>query len=301
MNAISSITRRNIFDFIQVENIWYAGRLEENDFLSRLYDLSQLPSDDSRFRDMSSDIWQHRVNNPNDWPDDWIYRDHRLDLLNCPDSDFLQFLAEMIHPLVRADVQEVTKLLQIFNDNLKDDGFEIVEKTRISNKPIFSGRAIAINFSSIKSNNEILDKKFNAEYVSQQITLMEAAIENAPHVAIGIAKELIETSCLSILEERHITADKSWDLIQLLKHTNKELKLTPDDIPDEKKAAKTIKTILGSLGTVVHGICELRNDYGSGHGKKVKFSGLNKRHARLAVGAATTLAIFLLETHELKD
>jgi hypothetical protein len=284
-----------------VENLWYSGRLEETDFLSRIYDLNKLPSEDSRFGSMSSDIWQHRINNPNDWPDNWVFYDNRLDLLNCPDGDFLQFLSEMIHPLVRGDADEVEKLLLIFNDNLKHDGFEIVEKTRISNKPIFSGRAIVATFSTTKANSKLLQKKFNAEYVTQQITLMEAAIENAPHIAIGIAKELIETSCLSILDERQIKPDKSWDLIQLLKNTNKELKLTPDDIPDEKKASKTIKTILGSLGTVVHGICELRNDYGSGHGKQVKFTGLNKRHARLAVGAATTLAIFLLETHELKN
>lgn len=301
MNAITIITRHNIFDSIRVDNIWYAGRLEETDFLFRLFDLNKLPSDDSRFADMSSDIWQHRINNPNDWSDDWVFYDRRLDLLNCSDVGFLQFLSEMIHPLVRGDSEEVNKLLQVFNDNLRHDGFEIVEKTRISNKPVYCGRSIFSEFNSIKANSQILAKKFNAEYVTQQITSMEAAIENAPHIAIGIAKELIETSCLNILDEKQIKADKSWDLIQHLKNTNKVLKLTPDDIPDEKKAAKTIKTILGSLGTVVHGICELRNDYGSGHGKHVKFNGLNKRHARLAVGAATTLAIFLFETHELKN
>jgi hypothetical protein len=145
----------------------------------------------------------------------------------------------------------------------------------------------------------VLSQKLNADYVSKQITLMQSAIETAPHIAIGISKELIETCCLNILEERNIIPEKSWDLLQLLKNTNRELKLSPADIPDEKKASKTIKTILSSLGAVVHGICELRNDYGSGHGKNSNFTGLNKRHARLAVGASTTLAIFLLETHEI--
>ena len=299
MNAITTITRRNIFDFIRVEGIWYSGRLEEHDFLSRVFDLGAFPSDDNRFENMSGDLWQHRINNPNDWPDDWVFNDSRLNLLNCDDSDFLQFLSEMIHPIVRADSTEVNKLLQIFNDNLQDDGFEIVEKAKISNKPIFSGRKIVAGFSSIEANNNVLSQKLNADYVSQQITLMESAIDNAPHVAIGIAKELIETCCLKILGERNIVPEKSWDLLQLLKNTNKELKLSPSDIPDEKKASKTIKTILSSLGAVVHGICELRNDYGSGHGKNSNFTGLNKRHARLAVGAATTLAIFLLETHEI--
>lgn len=97
---------------------------------------------------------------------------------------------------------------------------------------------------------------------------MESAIENAPDLAIGTAKELIETICATILEQRGITVDRSWDLPQLLKQTTKLLQLTPEEIPDTINAAKSIKSILGSLSTVVQGLSELRNQYGSGHGKK---------------------------------
>lgn len=298
-NKISDITRRNIFDFVRIEGFSYSGRLDESDFLSRMFNLNTLPSYDSRFNNAAGDIWQHRVNNPNDWSDDWIYTDNRFNLLNCDDSVFLQFLCEMVHPIVRLDSSHVAKLVQIFNDNLANDGFEIIEKTRVSNKPIFSGRQKITGIEAIKSKNSSLSLKLNAEYVTQQINLMESSIDVAPHIAIGIAKELIETCCKKILTERNIAVDKGWDLLQLLKQTNKELRLSPDDVNDEKKAAKTIKTILGSLGTVVHGICELRNDYGSGHGKEANFKGLGPRHSKLAVGAASTLAIFLLETHEI--
>ena len=86
-----------------------------------------------------------------------------------------------------------------------------------------------------------------------------------------------------------------------MKETTKLLKLTPNDIPNEVKAASSIRQILGSLSSVVQGIGEIRNEYGSGHGKDGKFVGLQPRHAKLAVGAASTLAIYLLETHEIKD
>jgi len=76
--------------------------------------------------------------------------------------------------------------------------------------------------------------------------------------------------------------------------------LTPSDIPDEIKTSKSIKQILGSLSAVVQGIGEIRNKYGSGHGKGNKFKGLQPRHAKLAVGAASTLAIYLLETHKIR-
>lgn len=59
---------------------------------------------------------------------------------------------------------------------------------------------------------------------------------------------------------------------------------------------ESIRRVLGSLGGIVSGIAELRNSYGTGHGKPSGSGGLGLRHARLAVGAASTLAAFLFET-----
>jgi hypothetical protein len=42
-------------------------------------------------------------------------------------------------------------------------------------------------------------------------------------------------------------------------------------------------------------MAELRNGYGSGHGKPNEFVGLEKKHARLAVTTAGALAAFVLE------
>ncbi|MFP9113092.1 abortive infection family protein [Flavobacterium sp. RHBU_3] len=300
-NKITEITRRNIFDYIQVENIYWAGRISEIDFLSRMFNLELIPSLDTRFVNAAEDIWQHRINNPYDWPDNWIFYDDRFNLLRCEDSYFLNFLCETVHPIVRPDMAEVSKLIQIYNNNLRLDNYEIVEKTNISGRPIFMGRlAIVGNQIYTKRAHEIREI-FNADYVTQQINQMETSIEVAPHISIGLAKELIETCCKSILQELGLEYDKNWDLIKLMKETTKLLKLTPDNIPNEVKAAASIKQILGSLSSVVHGIAEVRNEYGSGHGKDSKFIGLQPRHAKLAVGAASTLAIYLLETYQLKN
>ena len=50
--------------------------------------------------------------------------------------------------------------------------------------------------------------------------------------------------------------------------------------------------------TIVSGLAEIRNLYGTGHGKHGKHRGLSARHAKLAAGAAGTLAVFLFETHQ---
>lgn len=122
MGKVTELTRRDIMDALRVENISWAGRLEETEFLGRIWDLSALPSYDHRHKNAEGDIWRHRVLNPLDWPDDWIYSDGRFDLLGCDDETFLRFLCEMLHPVVRQEPQEVESLLQLFNERLVADG-----------------------------------------------------------------------------------------------------------------------------------------------------------------------------------
>jgi len=299
-NEITQVTRRNIWDAIQTIGICFHGRLEEPDFLGRLFDLTNLPSTDHRFTDASRDIYQHRVINPSDWDDSWVLFDPRINLLDCDDAVFLQFLCETIHPVVRNNSTEVAQLVQLYNEYLTADGYQIIEKTKISDRPVFAGVKRPATNASLKKKYQEIMKKLSAEYVTQQITTMEGAIDTSPHIAIGLAKELIETCCKSIFDERDKQYNKDWDLPRLIKETNKMLKLSPDDILNETKASRSIKQILGSLSSVVQGISELRNEYGSGHGKTGKFKGLSPRHAKLAVGAASTLAVFLLETHEIR-
>lgn len=297
MPKITQITRKDIFDSMTVENINWAGSMEESEFLSRLYDLGRLPSRDARYTDASGDIWQHRVNNF-DWADNWIFSDSRFQLMNGDDEVLLRFLSETTHPVVRPDVTESKRLVQLYNEYLRHDGFAIVEKSRISGKPIYVGRNVGIvGTPGLEAARQVLSGA-DLGYVAQQITRMEAAVISDPGLAIGTAKELVETCCKTILSERGIDIPKSDDLSHLVKRTVKELRLTPDDISDKAKAADIIRILLSNLATITNGIAELRNKYGTGHGKEAKAKGLGSRHAKLAVGAASTLVVFLAETHK---
>jgi len=206
----------------------------------------------------------------------------------------------MLHPVVRTEENELTILLKLFNENLIKDEFEIFESGKISGKPIFNGRKSVHGNNVITRINEEIVEVLSSEYITQKIRRMEESLESDPNLAIGTAKELIESICKTILLQRNKTPDKDWDLPRLVKETVKELKLTPKDIPGEIKASEIVKTILGNLAQVINGINELRNNYGTGHGKDAKFRGLSSRHAKLATGVASTLAIFLLETHKIR-
>ena len=135
------------------------------------------------------------------------------------------------------------------------------------------------------------------EYITQQITRMNAAAESDAALAVGTAKELVETVCKTILEARSVAVDTGWGVPQLVRATAKELSLTPDDIPDSAKGSASIRRLLMNLASVATALAEVRNLYGTGHGKGANTKGLQARHAHLAIGAAATLVTFLWETH----
>ena len=297
-NTISEVTRRDIFDYLRAERVDWSGRLEETVFLSRLYRLDEFPSDGRRFKSMFDDIWQHRVNNPMDWDDDWVYGDERLNLLHCSDEAFLDFLCEMLHPIVRPDADEVSHLLSIFNEILAAEGWQMVEKGRMANRPVFAARRLVLGRSITLGNAHRITQVLSAEYVIQQVNRMEAAVEPDPELAIGTAKEFVETICKTILVELGEARSKNADLLDLVKQVRIKLELLPENIHDKAKGAETIKRILSNLGTAAQGLAELRGLYGTGHGKAAGTGGLQPRHARLAVGAATTLGVFFFETYQ---
>lgn len=299
MNRISEVTRRNIFDFMSVDGVVWPGRLAETEFLARLFDLENLPSYDSRYRTASGDIWQHRENNL-DWGDYWVFSDDRFQLLRGDDEVFLRFLCESLHPVVRTDPTEVERLRQQYNQFLAADGFEIVENSRISNRPVFAARLSAVLGAPGVGEAARTLGALDPAYVAQQITRMEAAVAGDPDLAIGTAKELVESCCKTIIRERGGSVGGGNSLPQLMKQTAQLLALTPNDIPEQARAAETIKRLLMNLGTVAQGLAELRGQYGTGHGHAAGRKGLGTRHAKLAVGAASTLAAFLVETHREK-
>lgn len=141
-------------------------------------------------------------------------------------------------------------------------------------------------------------KSLDANHLAEQIRRMEDSVETDPSLAIGTAKELIETCCKTILSERGQEISGTPDIPTLTKATLKELNLVPEGVPNAARGADVIKRLLSNLSTIGHGLAELRGLYGTGHGQHGSTAGLTTRHAKLAVGAASTLAVFLFETHE---
>lgn len=294
--TVSRCVRRNIIDGLKVDNIAWMGTLEDVEFLQRLWDLEALPSHDPRFTNAAGDIWQHRWNN-DDWGDDWIFEDKRFDLLDGPADRFLAFLAEMVHPVVRPDRNQALELVRAFNDQLRPEGWMLVEVEKIAGRPRFVAQAIGeLGGRSVMRARTVADA-LDAAWMQKEIERVENAVDRDPALAIGTAKELVESCCKSILTKRGVPYSASVDLPTLTKLIAKELGLVPGDITDAAKGAETIKLILRNLAALTQYLAELRSLYGTGHGRDGGHKGLQPRHARLAVGAAVSFIDFVTETY----
>ena len=170
-NEITEVTRRAIMDYLSAGSVWWAGRLQEHEFLARIYDLTKIPSTDSRLLNAASDIRQHRINF-NDWTDDWVFFDSRFNLLRSPDEEFLKFLCESVHPVVRPEIKEVREIVDYYNSQLRNDGWEIFEKGVISGRPVFGARKIG-------GRTYIFDEPTGWEKVDRQIQEVRIRLDTA--------------------------------------------------------------------------------------------------------------------------
>ena len=289
--------RQNIFDRMRLQKVDVAGELDEVAFLERLYNLKSLSSTDYRYSDASGDIWQHRINN-DDWDDYWMFSDSRFDLMNAPPEDFLQFLCEVLHPIVRPNRDEALKLLQYFNNQLRPHGWCLVAVEDIDEHSRYEAQTIQNHHHHSVSQVQTAADALDAAWMKKEIDRAKDAIDTDPALAIGTAKDLLESCCKTILDKRGVAFSKSDNLPKLTKALMKEIKLTPDDIPNAAKGAENIKRILQNLSALPHYMAELRGLYGSGHGRDGKHKGLEPRHARLVVTSAAAFIGFVTETYQ---
>jgi hypothetical protein len=245
---------------------------------------------------MRADVERHVLWN-NDYPDDWMLRDPRLNLRAGDPELFLKFLCLMAHPLARPDADEAAHMVDVFNQSLAFDDLEIVELHQKFDGIVWTYRQ-RVNTTKLTLQGMTRHAKNLALYdVTEQLRRINEALPADPAQAIGQTKEMVESVCKEILDARGKSYGKDDDLTALVAQVRKELKLVTDDIDDHAKGYDSIKRLLSSLGQIAQSLAELRNLYGTGHGKSGRRGGPQPRHARLVVGSAAALCEFLLDTH----
>jgi len=158
MNKITKVTRKWILlDLLGVKYI------DIEDVILTFFNAEKLPSLDSRYENMAWDFYQHRKNNL-DWEDDWFIYDDRLNFYWISDERFLEFVCFVIHPENLSDIDTVKGIINIFNNKLIRDWYEIKASwKKISWLDVFKWYELFWGNSKVNFYTEFPDwyKKFN--------------------------------------------------------------------------------------------------------------------------------------------
>jgi hypothetical protein len=138
---ISEVTRRDIADYLILKDAPFHGRLDLVSFLKRIWNLSAMPSTDSRFQNAEGDIWQHMINN-SDWDLNYLLYDY-LELLTCDDETFIKFIEACLHPVVLPDEKQIAETLSVFNQCLVPDGYRLEAGFHISGRAVYKAKRFA--------------------------------------------------------------------------------------------------------------------------------------------------------------
>lgn len=130
------------------------------------------------------------------------------------------------------------------------------------------------------------------EDVDREVNRILESVDRDPADAITAARALVETVCKTVLEELGENVDDRDDLPALYKKTALALKI------DATQHDVVYRQILQGMVSCVQGLAELRNKLGDAHGPRRGGVRAQPRHARMAAGAAMTVATFLVETLE---
>jgi hypothetical protein len=173
--------------------------------------------------------------------------------------------------------------------------FAVVEQIEAGFSPAVLG--------SLSGAAEVL----NFDTVSRDLERALASAQHDPEDAVTAACSTVESVCRSILIEVGETLPDKKDVKALFGAVRKPLALGADRPDLDPLIADDVRKILSGLATVVEGIGALRTHGGDAHGRERGYARLDRRIASLAIHAASTLALFLIETwqrkfpeHELK-
>ena len=127
--------------------------------------------------------------------------------------------------------------------------------------------------------------------------LSGALRDSDPELVIGQAKELVETTAKLILNERKVEYDPKLKMGPLLRKAQHSIGLSDGNQQLGPDKLQAVRQILNGASKVALGLAELRNSYGTGHGPGSLRSGLEQRHAELAVNAARLWCHMMLTTY----
>ncbi|MDH3062309.1 abortive infection family protein [Achromobacter insolitus] len=163
--------------------------------------------------------------------------------------------------------------------------------TRYQLQYVLGGSVVSGSLSSPSKALEDFIKDRDVPALDQEFKRALSNVDQSPREAVSAASNILESVCKVCIAERGIEMPAKQDLKPVWTVVRKDLGFDPGAIEDQD-----LQVILTGLIAVVEGIGALRTHASSAHGAGKKQYKLEPRHARLAIHAAHTVALFVLET-----
>ncbi len=136
--------------------------------------------------------------------------------------------------------------------------------------------------------------------VSRDLDRALRAAGDDPEIAVTAACAVIESVCRSILVDLALPLPAKQDISSLYRSVREPLGLSPTKEGVSSEIVDDVKAVLSGLVTTVQNIGSLRTHVGGAHGKERGFKRIDARIAKLAINAASAVALFLIETWQLR-
>lgn len=187
-----------------------------------------------------------------------------------------------------------TSVLDTLNQILAYDGFVLQQQGgRI--RLLVAGKDVPV-LEKLSGLSEVID----FDTVRRDLDRALASAQTDPEDAVTAACSTVESVCRSILIELGEQLPAKKDVKGLYNAVKAPLGLSPDRSDLDPLIADDVRKILSGLATVIDGVGALRTHGGDAHGRERGYARIDARIASLSIHAASTAALFLIETWQRK-
>lgn len=186
--------------------------------------------------------------------------------------------------------EDHAKALDYLNRALLPDGCEL---------KLIGGRYRLVSVASQAAVASALYEQADALVLNTVLRDFERAlnaVQNDPEGAITSACSTLESVCKTVLGRMGFPLPAKQDIASLTKEVRRRLDLAPRGERLTPELEADLNTIVSGLSNTANGIGSLRTHVGDAHGRDDSVPKMDARTARLAINAASTVALYIIET-----
>ncbi|MCQ1100366.1 abortive infection family protein, partial [Acinetobacter baumannii] len=183
-------------------------------------------------------------------------------------------------------------ILHVRDQERFDKQIESIKKILSDNSLLYiKGGIISGSLTTPTKSLESVIKRLEIPALDQEFVRALTHVDASPREAVSAASNILESICKVYISENNLVMPNKKDLKNLFDVVRKSLNIQRDSVEDED-----LLRIISGIISVVDGIASLRTHTSSAHGAGIKQYNLKPRHARLAIHAAHTIGLYILES-----